>query len=782
MRKNYMKRILILALPAALLSTLVQAQCTVACGTGSNGAYTASSNTTLAGGTYNYTSFTIDAGVTVDVTGTQPLVIYCTGNVLINGTLNASGVNGSNGVTFSSAGSGGAGVAGGANGGNGVFSANTGPLPGSAGNGSGAGGAGGAWSGGGGAGYATAGTSASASNGIGGPAYGNPQINPAVAGSGGAGGSGGYNCGSGGGGGGGGYISISACGTITISSTGNIFSNGGNGGSDGTGSCGGGGGGSGGSVLLITGSTITNDGLVSAAGGNGGASNVSGSPYFGEGGDGSQGRIYYQSQFVNGSGVTFPTATQQQTVASAASSTSTSCNGVCDGTLVGTMMNGTPPYSYNWMPGNFTGSTVSNVCAGTYTLTGTDASGCTTTSTTVVTSPPALVSATSSTSATCDGICNGSLAGTISGGTPGYTYTWTPGNINGSTVSNVCAGSYTLTGTDANGCTTTATAVVTSPPALVSAASSAATTCDAICDGSLFGTVSGGTPGYTYTWTPGNMTGSSVNNVCAGSYTLTGTDANGCTTVATVTLTSPSPLQAITTSNSVLCFGDCSASAAVSVFGGTPNYTVMWMPTGNTTNTITGLCAGTYTVTATDVNGCSTTSTTTVTSPTQLVVTSSHTDETATPANNGTATAVASGGTPGYTYLWMPGNQTTATAVGLDAGTYTCTITDANGCTTTVTETVGTATGITTTDASFSINLFPNPAQDYVQLAIALSQKGNVHVEVFNIVGEKIDAMDFGNVNTVNHSYATAHLSNGVYFFIVTSGTNSSSKKVTVSH
>ncbi|MGL4598855.1 MAG: hypothetical protein ACRCYO_15165, partial [Bacteroidia bacterium] len=96
-------------------ATVLSAQSSICvpCGTGSDGAYTASANTTLVGGTYNYTSFTINSGVTVAVTGTQPLIIFCSGVVTINGTLQANGANGTDGVTSSSGGIGGIGVAGG---------------------------------------------------------------------------------------------------------------------------------------------------------------------------------------------------------------------------------------------------------------------------------------------------------------------------------------------------------------------------------------------------------------------------------------------------------------------------------------------------------------------------------------------------------------------------------------------------------------------------------------------------------------------------------------------
>ncbi|MBD3637018.1 MAG: T9SS type A sorting domain-containing protein [Crocinitomicaceae bacterium] len=289
---------------SAFIPFLSPAQCFNP-GNGADGPFHATSDTLVVGGTYNYTSFEIDSGVTVGFTGTSPVYINCTGTMAINGVLTVSGGNGGDGVTFSSAGVGGIGVAGGANGGDGIFSASSGPLDGSVGNGAGAGLYGSGWSGGGGAGYAAIGGSSGGAGGAGGPSYGDANISGFEAGSGGGGGSGGFNCGSGGGGAGGGFMFINTNGLI-ISTTGVISSNGGDGGSDGSGSCGGGGGGSGGSLVIVS-PTIMNDGLISAVGGIGGASTTSGSPYFGAGANGAEGRIKMSGSY-SGSGTIDPAA------------------------------------------------------------------------------------------------------------------------------------------------------------------------------------------------------------------------------------------------------------------------------------------------------------------------------------------------------------------------------------------------------------------------------------------------------------------------------------------
>jgi len=323
-----MKKILLLVLSLFSINTFLTAQCFTG-GTGSDGGYLASVNTTLPGATYNFTSFTIDPGVTVTVTGSQPLVIYCTGSATINGILDASGGNGSDGVTYTSGGPGGIAVAGGNNGGAGSFASGAGPLNGVDGTGTGGGTtAGQGWSGGGGAGYATSGLASGGVGGFGGPSYGDMNISGLETGSGGGGGSGGYDCGAGGGGAGGGIIIINAAVSITISATGIIRSNGGNGGSDGTGNCGGGGGGSGGSLWIAT-PSLTHNGMLEATGGIGGASAVSGSPYYGGGATGSEGRVRMDyNGAMAGSGTSNPGVGSTFTVGTIVNSQSaTLCSG-----------------------------------------------------------------------------------------------------------------------------------------------------------------------------------------------------------------------------------------------------------------------------------------------------------------------------------------------------------------------------------------------------------------------------------------------------------------------
>lgn len=368
-----------------------------------------------------------------------------------------------------------------------------------------------------------------------------------------------------------------------------------------------------------------------------------------------------------------------------------SCNGVCDGDVGATGAGGTPPYTYAWDNGLGAGQNQTGiVCAGTYTVTITDANGCTATATATVNEPTLLSVTTTSADASCNGVCDGDVGATATGGTGPYTYTWDNGLGAGQNqTGTVCAGTYTVTVTDANGCTATASATVGEPSAIVASASATDVLCNGDATGTVSGSATGGTPGYTYSWDGGLGSGANHNNVVAGTYNVTATDANGCTSVATVTVNEPTPVAGVVTPTDASCNGVCDGSATVVASGGTPGYTYQWDAAGGlgTTATASNLCAGTPEVTITDANGCTGTANTTINEPTAITLATATTDPTC-GNSDGDATVTPSGGTPGYTYSWSPSGGSGATESSLAAGGYTVTVTDAAGCTETATVTL----------------------------------------------------------------------------------------------
>ena len=384
---------------------------------------------------------------------------------------------------------------------------------------------------------------------------------------------------------------------------------------------------------------------------------------------------------------------------------------VANGSATATPSGGTSPFTYLWntTPVQNT-QTANNLSAGTYSVTVTDANGCSATTSVTITSTANPTVSASGTQAGCT-VANGSASATPSGGTSPFTYLWntTPAQ-NTQTANNLSAGTYIVIATDANGCsaTTSVTITTTNGPAVSATGTQAGCT---VANGSATATPSGGTSPFTYLWntTPVQNT-QTANNLSAGTYTVTVTDANGCSAFTTVTISSTSniPSAAASANNNVSCFGLSDGSATATGTGGTPGYNYSWntSPVQNT-QTANNLSAGTYSVTITDANGCSAVASVLITAPPVITLTANSSSVTCSGYNNGSATANASGGTPGYTYSWNTTPvQNTQTANNLSAGTYQCTVTDSKGCTkvTTVTITQPQALSASTTPTNVSCN------------------------------------------------------------------------------
>ena len=359
-------------------------------------------------------------------------------------------------------------------------------------------------------------------------------------------------------------------------------------------------------------------------------------------------------------------------IATSTAVTNVSCNGGSNGSATITASGGTSPYTYLWSSAQTT-SVITGQIAGVRTVTVTDANGCTSSKSISITQPATALSASNVvTNVSCFGGSNGVINLTPTGGTTAYTFNW-GGGITTEDRTGLLAGTYTCTITDANGCTTTSNATVTQPASAIAATITSTNTACLSNTGIASVSASGGTPIYTYSWSPSGGTAATASSLGVGTYSCVIKDANLCSITKTINITtSGAPTATIIAQTNVTCNSLCNGSATVSDSGGTTPYNYIWS-NGNTTTTATNLCAGVITCTVTGSNGCSTVLNTTITQPTIL---SANATASAILCNGGvsTVTVSATGGTSSYTGV---GTFTTL------AGTKSYTVTDANGCSTT---------------------------------------------------------------------------------------------------
>ena len=376
--------------------------------------------------------------------------------------------------------------------------------------------------------------------------------------------------------------------------------------------------------------------------------------------------------------------------------TALSCFGGNNASATASFGGGNGGINYSWSPAPISGQGTSNVTglsAQVYTLTVSDAAGCTATATYTPTQPQQISSTIVSTPVSCFGGNNGTANVTTSGGTGNLNFVWAPGGSTSSSPSNLTAGGYTVTITDANGCTSSNTILIAQPSAVSSSTISTNVSCNGGSDGNAEVTATGGTPGYSYSWSPSGGTNYTATNLTSGNYTVTITDQNSCTATTTVNINEPALLTAsVSSTNSVACSSGTNGSASVLATGGTASYYYSWAPSGGFLATANGLTAGNYTCTISDVNNCLTTVTVSINEPTPITLSVS-TQGAPCGGSGGSASVQASGGSPGYNYLWSNNSQTTPTLGGLFAGTYTCYVTDANLCTDSVVAVIGTING-----------------------------------------------------------------------------------------
>lgn len=473
----------------------------------------------------------------------------------------------------------------------------------------------------------------------------------------------------------------------------------------------------------------------------------------------------------------FSVGQPSQLTATGATTDPTICNGT-DGTATAIASGGAGNYTYSWntIPTQTTATAI-NLGQGNYACTVTDANGCTTVIGVSISdgcATCALVTSPIITNPSC-GLMNGSIDPNVSGQIGTVSYAWSNAATT-ATISNLAGGTYSVTVTDAAGCQDSATVTLTQSGNVAIAL----TPTDDFCSttgASITATISGGATPYTYAWSNGNTT-NAINNLMTGTYDLTVTDANGCTDISSVAVTSiANGPSLMTTQQNVSCFGADDGTVNMTITGGNLPYFVIWDPLNISAPNLNSLAAGSYTAVVEDNAGCLATTTVVISQPDSITLIGITTP---TQGSDGTASVSVSGGTPPYTYAWNNGG-TTQSINNLVTGTYTVVVTDANGCTNTTDVTVQDFTSNTNSiETLTNFDVFPNPNNGNFAIRLDFEKTTKMQIKVINMIGQPV----YESNTTDNNLYLPIDLTNqapGIYFISIQTETGRAVKRILVS-
>jgi gliding motility-associated-like protein len=452
---------------------------------------------------------------------------------------------------------------------------------------------------------------------------------------------------------------------------------------------------------------------------------------------------------------------------SVTNSSNVTCFGASNGSATVSATGGTGTLTYSWSPGGLTGATQNALAPNTYTVTVTDGGGCTNSTTVNITSPTAISVTTSNVTPANCGVSNGAATIAVTGGTGTYTYNWLPTGGSGLTANSIPAGVYTVNVQDQNGCTASANVVVTNVGGpTVSISNTTNVSCFGGNNGSATVTAIGGTTPYTYAWTPSGGSGATATGLSAGTYVAAVTDASGCISSATATITAPTAIVITETITNDDCANLGSGQISAVASNGTAPYTYTW---SNSTSgaTISNLAGNTsYTVTVTDANGCAETETYPLGLLGNLNVVAS-----------GTPTSILQGetvqlsATGATTYTWTPTtnlscvNCPTPIATPNTTTTYIVAGTDPSGCTgvDTVTIFVQTVCGDLFIPTAFSPNGSGPSANN--TLCIYGNCIAELNYAVYNRWGEKVFETTEVEQQCWDGTFRGKELNSGIYAY-----------------
>jgi hypothetical protein len=433
------------------------------------------------------------------------------------------------------------------------------------------------------------------------------------------------------------------------------------------------------------------------------------------------------------------------------------------------------------IPYSVTGSALTNLVANTYTYTITDANGCTTVATINITQPVAIAINKTVVQPTSCNINSGSFTLTTIGGTGITILNVTPmsTSIMPGIYTNLTSGIYTATATDANNCTTSTTLTINVPASISLQAIVATPTCNGLSTGIITANATGGSLPITYSLVPAKpqVNNGTFININSGIYVIKATDASGCTKTKVLPISQPAKVvfTSITKAN-IKCFGGNSGTIAATTTGGVGVKTVSSNPPlfiASATQ-LSNATAGSYVITATDVNSCTVSTTVTLTQALPIVISYIPVSPTLSTLGQIVCSSTGGSGVKQYSISPTATQSISGKFINLNGGSYTITAIDANLCTQSQVVVLTTQNNVATTlgntinenvnDQPLAINIYPNPTHDGCYIKTN-EMKGDVLVELFNVNGLKVITK---SISATDEMYLPIQQPSGIYLMRVT--------------
>lgn len=460
-----------------------------------------------------------------------------------------------------------------------------------------------------------------------------------------------------------------------------------------------------------------------------------------------------------------------------------SCFGASDGSVQIQLDGGTPPYQYLWSDGGGDNGgmtrdpflSAAGLEKGIYKLTVVDSNGCIIISDQIEIREPnllkLLVRQADSRNVSCHGGRDGRIVLDVSGGSSPYQFNWF--DVTGNLVFDrqnpigLPAGTFKVKVSDFNHCSDSLlNLVITEPDSFYIWRE---TVNHVLCHGDNGGSISievrGGTPAYEYEWAPGGNNTPGIQNLSAGTYSVSVEDAKRC--IITKNFTLNQPVQAIDIELDEVrnpdCFGENSGAFSALVSGGTQPYVFLLNGLPISQPAKDELAPGSYVFEVFDNNACLSSQTFSILEPDSISITFTTMSVTPGIGNDGKATASVSGGAPPYRYLWETGD-TTYFIENKMPGRYFLTVTDSLGCVKQAIVEIKLMTAVLEINADDGLKIIPNPTTGKASFEFEKSSLFIGNLEIYNAIGQQIRRIDFDKIVSGNISIDLTDLPAGVYW------------------